>query len=1500
MFKFKKIIPLLLVFLIMIMVAPTFAQDNQTEDNLTGNVLSTTDIYVDASNDNPGNGSIDNPYKNLEDVKIEKDTVVHLNDGEYGYKSFRSLNDVAFIGQSKENTVINCNRLEITSNNLILKNLTIIGATFKNIGEFTAENVIFKNSIGHALDEYGNSFGGCIYTSYRSDDERNHLISLSNCNFINNTAEYGGAIYFDEGYMEIKNCLFADNYAFNYGGAIACLNAERLTIKKSKFINDYSINDAGGAIYILSSSLVSEDTDIINCSATFGPAITGLNAKLDINNLYAYDNYAKYDGGAIYQMYGTSLITSSNFINNSACNGGALFLDNVTSLFLMSNSFINNTADICAGAIYSISNKLYQDTGNVFENNSASANDDVYTASTINPYIYSSNYTVFSYVPGDYMILPGYYSLVDDGYVTPVKDQQDSGNCWAFAVLAALESCILKATGETYDLSEENMKNLMASFSDYGWQIDVNNGGYDDMGVGYLTGWLGPVLESDDMFDDISALSPLLKSLLHIQEVVYLKRNNYLDNDGIKQAILKYGAVATGIYYSGLYLLDNSYYYYDVIMPSNHAVTIVGWDDSYSRYNFNHIPEGDGAFIVKNSWGEEWGDDGYFYVSYYDTKFAQVGKDEVSYTFVLNDTVRYDKNYQYDISGKTNYLITGQDTIWYQNIFNATDDEYLTAVATYFNEMTNWDVSIYVNDVFKLTKSGRSEPGYHTINLGDLIHLTPGDVFKVVFKLNCANHANVPIFETQYINKVPCSHGASYFSKDGENWIDLYDYSFSDFNNRYYSQIACIKAFTIFNTLNSTIKLDVSDKGIESANIRASVCDQYGNPINSGQVTFTIEETQYAVNVTNGIANLTYLFTNRTNYTISAVFNGENYNSSSDVCEIQFYEANILFNIRDIAYGDALIANITLVDSKGTLLNDDVSLTVYGATFNVHVNGKILYRVPISLNVGEYEADLKYNDTLNRSCRFNVSRANVSMAVNIDEKRDNVTINVLFSKYINELVNISVSGRPYSINTTFGRGSLFIDDLDYGSHNINVSFVNGNYNPIYKNYTVQIDVHKTRITPIGIDYVEGGAICSFNVSTLNDTPIISKTVKFTVNNVTYENVTDDDGRVCILLRLVNGNYTMSVSFQGYDDIGSSSLNYELVIDRKPVVIQNISAPAEINVYDDKYVTVTFSDNAEGNIKVAVDGQDYLDEYFKSDQFRISLAGLAVGNHQIAINYMGIEGYSDFRKVNVLVMKAVPAVDIRYDDVYVGKQSTITFKFPTHATGYVFIDINGKNYYSQIDGGNAIFKIDDLILGRNVLDYSYDGDTNYRPIEGSTSFTAGYAYKLSANDVSMNYNDGSSYNVKVTHSNGGAVGNGVVSVKIDGKSYKVNIRNGVASFKIDLKPKTYTVTAEYGGVKVSNKIVVKSILKSKNLKVKKSAKKLVIKASLSKINGKYLKGKKITFKFNGKTYAAKTNKKGVAKVTVKKNIIKKLKANKKYVLQISYLKDTIKKVVKVKK
>ena len=82
------------------------------------------------------------------------------------------------------------------------------------------------------------------------------------------------------------------------------------------------------------------------------------------------------------------------------------------------------------------------------------------------------------------------------------------------------------------------MKNLMSYYSIYGWSEDTNNGGYDGMAIGYLTSWLGPINESDDEYDDHSTLSPLLNSLFHIQNIEFLQRSNYTDNNAIKEAII--------------------------------------------------------------------------------------------------------------------------------------------------------------------------------------------------------------------------------------------------------------------------------------------------------------------------------------------------------------------------------------------------------------------------------------------------------------------------------------------------------------------------------------------------------------------------------------------------------------------------------------------------------------------------------------------------------------------------------------------------------------------------------------------------------------------------------------------------------------------------------------------------------------------------------------------------------------------------------------------------
>jgi hypothetical protein len=170
------------------------------------------------------------------------------------------------------------------------------------------------------------------------------------------------------------------------------------------------------------------------------------------------------------------------------------------------------------------------------------------------------------------------------------------------------------------------------------------------------------------------------------------------------------------------------------------------------------------------------------------------------------------------------------------------------------------------------------------------------------------------------------------------------------------------------------------------------------------------------------------------------------------------------------------------------------------------------------------------------------------------------------------------------------------------------------------------------------------------------------------------------------------------------------------------------------------------------------------------------------------------------------------------------------------------------------------------------------------------------------DLTQYYTQGKYYNVRAYTDNGTPVGAGkTVTFKINGKTYSITTdKDGYAMLKISLKPKTYTIVASFNGFSVKNKITVKSVVAAKNLKFKKSSKSVKIKVSLRKVNGKYLKNKKVTLKFNIKTFKAKTNKKGVATFTIKNSVYKKLKTNKKYTYQVIYGKDKVKKTIKFKK
>ncbi|MGB9877936.1 MAG: lectin like domain-containing protein, partial [bacterium] len=396
-------------------------------------------------------------------------------------------------------------------------------------------------------------------------------------------------------------------------------------------------------------------------------------------------------------------------------------------------------------------------------------------------------------------VLPARYDLRELGRLTPVKDQGPYGTCWAHATFGSLESCDLTETGKVWDFSENNLTNWSADNYDpvapgqpFGW-----NGGTYLSSTAYLAGWFGPVEEVDDPYPNPGTWQQKTVRQ-HIQKVYFLPdRTGPLDNDIIKSAVMQYGAVYTGMYYDDAYFNSSTNaYYYNGSEYGNHAVCIVGWDDNYPKTNFSTQPPGDGAFIVRNSWGSSWGEGGYFYISYYDT---QIGKENA--VFLAGEEVtNYTNIYQYDPLGAVALVGYGSSTAWFANIFTAVSDEPISAVSFYVPVAnSSYTVYVYTNVSLGQPRSGTLGgsksgilplPGYHTILLDAPVQVAKGQNFSVVVYLNTPGWnypipIEIPI--AGYSSKATAHAGESFTSADGASWEDI--------TVSYYNTNVCIKAF---------------------------------------------------------------------------------------------------------------------------------------------------------------------------------------------------------------------------------------------------------------------------------------------------------------------------------------------------------------------------------------------------------------------------------------------------------------------------------------------------------------------------------------------------------------------------------------------------------------------------------------------------------------------------------------------------------------------------------
>ena len=387
--------------------------------------------------------------------------------------------------------------------------------------------------------------------------------------------------------------------------------------------------------------------------------------------------------------------------------------------------------------------------------------------------------------------LPVRWYAGDYGKKPAVRQQGKFGTCWALTAASAMEAVLRPAQQLVFAADHISLANAFTA--------DVNEGGDYLMLMAYLSGWQGPVLEADDPYGD--AYSPEgLSPAVHVQEIQVLEQAQL---EQLKQAVYTYGAVQTSLYMdrastepdSPYYNEETDGYYYFGTQIQNHDVLILGWDDTYSRFNFKTPPSADGALICQNTWGDDFGEDGIFYVSYED---ANIGETGVVYSRI-DPVDNYSRIYQTDDCGWQGNQGYDDDTCWFANVYTAQEAEQLAAFGLYATAgqascelyvVKNFENEASFRGMQHLQSAKMEQMGYYTVDLGKPVQLAAGERFAVVVKMTTpgsVNPAAVEYRSDQYTQQVTLEGKNGYLSRDGQSWYHT---------EKTFGTNVCLKAYT--------------------------------------------------------------------------------------------------------------------------------------------------------------------------------------------------------------------------------------------------------------------------------------------------------------------------------------------------------------------------------------------------------------------------------------------------------------------------------------------------------------------------------------------------------------------------------------------------------------------------------------------------------------------------------------------------------------------------------
>ena len=458
--------------------------------------------------------------------------------------------------------------------------------------------------------------------------------------------------------------------------------------------------------------------------------------------------------------------------------------------------------------------------------------------------------------------IPDKFDLKEEGRVTPVLDQGGWGTCWAFASMESMESSLLSATGAARDFSEMALAWFMYSDESkekpgYTANSEEGNNPIFDLGAGQILEQVsamfsrgtGPLYHTDAPYPQLSTREEWVKYVpnplpygparMRLKEAI-----RFTNVDDIKRGLMQYGGMLVVFATAGI---DNEKgtSYSPVYVGPDHAVMLVGWDNSYPKENFKNEsgeqPARDGAWRIQNSWGTEPGDQGYYWISYEDATIFNPGKEMSpgATAFLAEPIGKYDGIYFHDPLGMCNYFKTGSSIqrADMANVFVARRDEkvveigFLTA-----NPNLEYEIQVYKDlekgsgpesgkAVFSVPQKGSAAAvGYRSVTLNTPALLKKGERFAIeVTLLSTASSAlpdglylPVEVALSGYSDKVRVLAGESYL-KQGGAWTDTYYYTEEGESVPYN---LCIKAFT---AADESQKTDGGGSGCDSGIYGAGV-----------------------------------------------------------------------------------------------------------------------------------------------------------------------------------------------------------------------------------------------------------------------------------------------------------------------------------------------------------------------------------------------------------------------------------------------------------------------------------------------------------------------------------------------------------------------------------------------------------------------------------------------------------------------------------------------------